>query len=85
MSSFAETKYSVGNIILVNLQMKSESGVENYIMPKSSLLEPWDSITYPVDIYPLKFNNRNTRTKCEICSKINKDNTDTRTTLVFLL
>ena len=25
---------------------------------------------YPVDIYPLKVNNRNTRTRCEICSKL---------------
>ena len=24
----------------------------------------------PAGIYPLKFNNKNTRTKCEICSKL---------------
>ena len=80
----------MGNIILVHLQMKSESGVENYIMSKSSLLEPWDSITYPVDIYPLKVNNRNTKAKCEICSKITIKTQERRqltyfTPLVFLL
>ena len=80
----------MGNIILVHLQMKSESGVENYIMSESSLLEPWDSITYPVDIYPLKVNNRNTKTKCEICSKITIKTQERRqltyfTPLVFLL
>ena len=26
--------------------------------------------TYPVDIYVLKVNNRSTRTRCEICSKL---------------
>ena len=25
---------------------------------------------YPAGIYPLKVNNRNTRTKCKICSKL---------------
>ena len=25
---------------------------------------------YPMDIYMLKVNNRNTRTRCEICSKL---------------
>ena len=29
-------------------------------------------ITYPVNIYLFKVNNRNTREKCEICSKLTK-------------
>ena len=28
------------------------------------------SITYPVGNYMFKFNNRNTRTRCEKCSKL---------------
>ena len=28
------------------------------------------AIEFPADIYLLKFNNRNTRTRCEICSKL---------------
>ena len=28
------------------------------------------TIDYPVGIYLLKFNNRNTRARCEICSKL---------------
>ena len=27
-------------------------------------------VTYPAGIYLLKVNNRNTRTRCEICSKL---------------
>ena len=27
-------------------------------------------VAYPAGMYPLKVNNRNTRTRCEICSKI---------------
>ena len=28
------------------------------------------TIIYPVDIYLLKVNNKNTRTRCEMCSKL---------------
>ena len=30
---------------------------------------------YPVGIYLLKVNNKNTRTRCEICSKLTKKDT----------
>ena len=36
-----------------------------------SVLWSWKSY-YPVDIYLLKVNNRNTRTRCELCSKLTK-------------
>ena len=29
-------------------------------------------LSYPISIYPFKVNNRNTRTRCEICSKSTK-------------
>ena len=41
------------------------------------------SNVYPAGIYLLKVNNRNSRTKCEICSKVN--NKDTRTTPIVVL
>ena len=37
----------------------------------------WLSMGYPVGIYLLKFNNRNTGTKCEICSKLRIKTHDT--------
>ena len=33
-----------------------------------------DTIRYPAGIYLLKVNNRNTRTRCEICSKLTINN-----------
>ena len=44
--------------------------------------------SYPVGIYPLKVNNRNTRTRCEICSKLTikrHQNNANGVVLMFLL
>ena len=42
-------------------------------------------IPYPVGIYLLKVNNRNTRTRCEICSKLTIKTMDNGVVLVSLL
>ena len=34
--------------------------------------------SYPVDIYLLNVNNRNTRTRCEICSKLTRKTPERR-------
>ena len=34
------------------------------------MLKAYFSIVHPVGIYLLKVNNRDTRTRCEICSKL---------------
>ena len=46
---------------------------ENYKQsPFMKLLEKYNSVSihHPAGIYLLKVNNRNTRTRCEICSKL---------------
>ena len=35
-------------------------------------------VTYPASMYLLKVNNRNTRTRCEICSKITINTSERR-------
>ena len=35
-------------------------------------------VAYPVGMYLLKVNNRNTRTRCEICSKITTNTSERR-------
>ena len=71
------------------------------IFGKSSILDIWQGHDYalcPAGIYPFKVNNRNTRTRCEICSKLliniserrlwnmfKVNNKDTRTTPGIIL
>ena len=43
------------------------------------------TFTTPVGIYMLKVNNRNTRTRCEICSKLTIKTEHISHLLVFLL
>ena len=42
------------------------------VVSLSSGLDKYDNgvLTQPAFIYPLKVNNRNARTRCEICSKL---------------
>ena len=55
-----------------------ENSVQNFswenraILSTESECQSWleKSSTDPVGIYLLKVNNRNTRTRCEICSKL---------------
>ena len=43
------------------------------------------SSQYPTGIYLSKFNNRNTRTMCEICSKLTIKTTERRSSVVFIV
>ena len=43
-----------------------------------TFLEPSVSSQYPVENYMFKVNDRNTRTRCEICSKLTIKTSETR-------
>ena len=44
--------------------------------PKTDVVRPRPIFLYPANIYLFKFNNRNTRKKCEISSKITISTTE---------
>ena len=56
--------------------MISKEGVQKKIVELTENTHDWDN--NPAGIYMFKVNNRNVRTKCEICLKLTKKDTRTR-------
>ena len=48
----------------------TELDLEDDFLPKGCYFNKPENIACPAGIYLLKVNNRNTRTRCEICSKL---------------
>ena len=50
---------------------------------KYGALPFWSTLLFPVGIYMFKVNNRNTRKRCETCTKVTKKNTRTTSVTLF--
>ena len=63
-------------VFLVTIEL--ECWLDRNSYPKCSILDVWQGSRYPTCIYLLKVNNRNTGTRCEICSKLTIKTADGR-------
>ena len=65
----------------------SSEGADNTNVSSKGIKKPCKSVTmsYPVGIYMFKVNNRNTRTRCEISSKLTIKTPEWRRSGVFII
>ena len=59
-------------------KLKRKSSTKNIFLDKLGEGISESDKTFPADIYLFKVNNRNTRTRCEICSKLTIKTTERR-------
>ena len=61
---------SIYQCFQLKIKTKDYTFLDEFINDICSLLKEVSSNMNPVGIYMLKLNNKNTRTRCEICSKL---------------
>ena len=66
---FALTKKKIIDETL-NREIKKPKEMLSYFKLSNAPKDNSKKVSYPVGIYLLNVNNRNTRTRCEICSKL---------------